>query len=429
MVAVQPGRASRRAAVPSAPGGRHASLDGLRGLAALAVLLHHALLVVPGTAGLLAEGSTPGSPAWWAVNTPLHVVWAGNEAVLLFFVLSGFVLALPATRRPVAWASYYPKRLVRLYLPVWGSLCLAVALAVLVPRDAEPGRSAYLTARAGASPSEAPRNALLLLDGGQLLNSPLWSLRWEVAFSLLLPAYLLLPQLFGARGGRSLGPGALGAGLAAVLAVLAVGSVVGTGALFFLPVFALGVLLAYAQEPLQQWADRVSTLRRARLVWSLLALLAAVLLTAEWTVAGLPLQSRLLEVAATGGPFAGACLAVFVAMHSPTASRALSSAMVQTLGVLSFSLYLVHEPVLVTTAFLLPVEVSPWAAVALAVPLSLAVAVLFHRAVEGPSHRLAQRVGAALTPAGAPSAEPSSAEPSSADPSSADPSSADPSRR
>lgn len=52
-----------------------------------------------------------------------------EEAVLIFFVLSGFVLALPATLKAVRWRVYYVKRLVRLYVPVWGSLVVAVVLA------------------------------------------------------------------------------------------------------------------------------------------------------------------------------------------------------------------------------------------------------------------------------------------------------------
>lgn len=36
----------------------------------------------------------------------LYLAWAGPQAVFLFFVLSGLVLALPATDRPVHWRAY-----------------------------------------------------------------------------------------------------------------------------------------------------------------------------------------------------------------------------------------------------------------------------------------------------------------------------------
>lgn len=68
--------------------------------------------------------ANPASATWWLAFTPVHLVWAGTEAVLVFFVLSGFVLAgpLPQRARRDRWATWYASRLVRLYLPVWASL-------------------------------------------------------------------------------------------------------------------------------------------------------------------------------------------------------------------------------------------------------------------------------------------------------------------
>src|SRR6185312_1226739 len=106
--------------------GRVRSLDGLRGLAALIVVEHHALLAtVPWLAGPYGPGPLPtrGSLDWLLVYTPLHIFWAGQEFVVVFFVLSGFVLSLPIARGGrLRIASYYPARLIRLYLPVWGLL-------------------------------------------------------------------------------------------------------------------------------------------------------------------------------------------------------------------------------------------------------------------------------------------------------------------
>ncbi|MDA4895261.1 acyltransferase family protein, partial [Streptomyces sp. MS2A] len=106
--------------------GRITGLDGLRGVAALVVLLYHASLVARPWL----------DPAAWTTltETPLKLLLAGTESVLIFFVLSGIVVALPALRGGFDWARYYPARLLRLYVPVAAALLFAAALIVLLPR-------------------------------------------------------------------------------------------------------------------------------------------------------------------------------------------------------------------------------------------------------------------------------------------------------
>ena len=66
---------------------RYVELDSLRGLAALIVVLHHVLYL----------WETDTQPASAACRFFLDLINPfGFEAVILFFVLSGFVLSLPA---------------------------------------------------------------------------------------------------------------------------------------------------------------------------------------------------------------------------------------------------------------------------------------------------------------------------------------------
>ena len=79
---------------------RPTALDGLRGLAAMHIVLR--LLYLVAVPFLKTTGGTsPGSPYWWISNTPLKALSAGSEAVLVFFVLSGVVVALPALGKRV----------------------------------------------------------------------------------------------------------------------------------------------------------------------------------------------------------------------------------------------------------------------------------------------------------------------------------------
>jgi peptidoglycan/LPS O-acetylase OafA/YrhL len=74
------------------------SLDALRGIAALVVVFHHALMVFPQEATApngLSDLRNWLDPLAWLRWSPSRVILAGRPAVILFFILSGLVLTLP----------------------------------------------------------------------------------------------------------------------------------------------------------------------------------------------------------------------------------------------------------------------------------------------------------------------------------------------
>ena len=293
------------------------------------------------------------------------------------------MLALPDTQRPIAWRSYYPRRLVRLYVPVWASIVLAVALHA-VASSGEVRGSSWLRDRSDVQLGQAWHDAALL-DGTGLLNSPLWSLRWEVVFSLALPLYLLVLR----RRNR------LSEALAVttLIAAIGVGTVTGSHALRYLPVFGIGVLLAYRTDELEavaRWVDRRAHRRAIR---GVAAAAVAALLTARWLVAGLPFGHPVLDALASGATIAGAVAAVVLALHWRPMRRVLEERPTQWLGARSFSLYLVHEPVIVAVALLVPVAWAPGAPAVVGGIVAILVSAIFFRAVERPSISLAHRAG------------------------------------
>jgi peptidoglycan/LPS O-acetylase OafA/YrhL len=380
------------------PRGRVRALDGLRGLAALVVLLHHVLLASAPQLAYAYDGvpQPRGAVVWLLTYTPLHIVWAGPEAVVVFFVLSGFVLSLPVARGGrLRVGAYYPSRFARLYLPVWGALALAAALHLAVSHHAVAAASWWLNAHAQPLRAHAARlDASLLAGAGDWgFTTVLWSLRWEVLFSLLLPLLLLAPlrrhawSTAGAllcflallRAGGSLGAGAarveagsgpLGAGVGEYLLEL--------------PPFVLGALLAFHHAQLERLAAALRA-RTARAAAAKLALGAACVggLTAGWWLPGSANPAALVA--------AGACLAVVAALTVGGFGGFLESAPMQWTGKRSFSLYLVHEPLVVALAFALGGRPSPLPFALLAIPLALALAAVFFRCVEYPAHRLARR--------------------------------------
>lgn len=83
---------------------------------------------------------------------------------------------------------------------------------------------------------------------------------------------------------------------------------------------------------------------------------------------------------------------VFVAIGWPEANRILNSSWIQWMGRVSFGLYLIHVPLLVTLAYAFGWENRGWA-LFIGIPASLVSAHFFTRWVEQPTHRLARRFG------------------------------------
>lgn len=348
----------------------YAALDGLRGLAAAVVVIHHCFLVSPSLSLAVARVDTGHVEpwVWWVTFTPLHLLWAGTEAVYVFFILSGFVLTLPFVggSQPT-WLAYYAKRFVRIYLPVWVSLAIALLLAGTVPRTGSPDLSAWLLIH-----DESP-NVLadgVLLGGADSLNSPLWSLQWEMLFSLTLPLYVVLAL----RVRNAWLPCLL-----TLFSLVAVGTVTYLPVIVYMSMFGIGVLLAVRRDTLEQTGRTLS-----RVKWIGLIASSLLLLSSRWLFPQLP---TVICMACIGG-----ALLVFIFIACPSVAGAGNHRILHWLGTRSFSLYLVHEPIVVSIGFVSHIA-NPLLLTALAVPPSLAATEIFFRLAERPGHRLAGCIG------------------------------------
>lgn len=358
---------------------RITQLDGLRGLAALVVVACHVVSTLPGIGSAVSGERSVGlnTAEAWAVFSPLHLLWNGTPAVHVFFVLSGFVLVLPFTRPGAvrSWAQYYAKRFFRLYLPAWGSLAVAVALMTIIPRSASPLQSPwadiYVT---DPSVGQVFKDGLLLLTASTI-NTPLWSLKWEVAFSLLLPAYVLVALRWRRFWHVKIG-------LALLLALA--GALLDQDWMSYLPIFAIGAVLGAER-------DRIRELTQSwpRSVWFFVAAAGVFLANAEWISPEQPIPG--VEAVVT----AGALLIVLLFISCRSAKRLGDTAAAQWLGRVSFSLYLVHLPIILAGVTLLR-SVSLPLALTVSVAATFAAAELFYRYVEQPSHRLSTAAGRAV---------------------------------
>ena len=162
------------AADPKLPAGLAVYLDLVRAAAAVAVLLSHVLPVF---------GFGKLFPAY------------GHDAVVVFFVLSGFVIAYACDRKDTGLFDYALSRLVRLWSVAVPALVLGMVLWALLPSpDAASAPSRSLRDAAGASLA----NLLFLGESwaGERLppfNGPFWSLNYEAWYYAIYAAFVFTP--------------------------------------------------------------------------------------------------------------------------------------------------------------------------------------------------------------------------------------------
>jgi peptidoglycan/LPS O-acetylase OafA/YrhL len=314
--------------------GRLASLDGLRGLAALTVFLFHGWLYT--------------MPRPDASNRSSFGDYAAHElrlGLVLFFVLSGFLLSRPwfaaaLDGRPAPDALRYARsRVARIapayYAALLGSIALLWGLAgtpgVRLPPASE--LPLFFVFGQNLSPSSVMK-----------LDPPMWSLAVEVGFYLLLPLLgWLAVRLPPRRRMQALIP----------LALLVVGvaynwAIAGRGLSMtftktlaaMLPYFAVGMLGALAAHRRTVGAGA----RRALIAGGLALVLVDATAKAAVPASGVDV----------GNAFAiwrdlpsGIGFAIVIATVAATpAGRVLGSRLLASLGAISYGFYLWHVPIL-----------------------------------------------------------------------------------
>jgi peptidoglycan/LPS O-acetylase OafA/YrhL len=350
----------------SAPRARLAGLDGVRGLAALFVVMNHIFV-----------RAFPGYPV---DHAPFWAGWFiyGRFAVVVFIVLSGFSLALSPGRR--GWrldgVSRFAYRRARRILPAyWAALAFSLAVAWLIvapPGQGVPGTKSVVV------------NGLLVQNivGAPSPNRSFWSMAVEAQLYVAFPLLLLMVRRLGAV-----------VMVAIVTLVVATVGIVGPhvsglhtfviqsppdlAALFAVGILSAGIVGAGRARSAWPWP------------WLALAAAAPVVATIWWQGSVWTLD-HLFWVDLALGP-AIACLLAGLATGRPAALlRLLDARPIRSLGSSSYSLYLTHGPIVVVVYEEI---VAGWfhhgvaafvVTAALAVPLAIVFARVFAAVFETP---------------------------------------------
>jgi len=341
-------------------------VEGLRGVAALYVFLYHVW-----QAGVAHAGATLG------VLLPLTLPWLqfGHFAVSIFIVISGYCLGLPVAMRSdrsmdvAKFARRRARRLGPAYVLALFLSLIPFGIALLLRGQHVP---VWHVGVALVSHLALVHNLVPAL--AEYLNGPMWSIALECQIYVVF-ALLLVPVW------RRFGPWAQ---LVVALVIGLAPQLLFHGALAYtapwlLGLFAMGVLAAQVTAS----GARIAPAFRWIAFAAGVAAIAAMLPAGDAAADGSVWPSDLIVGAAVALLFVTAGGSAV-----PLTARLLSLRPVVTLGTFSYSLYLIHGPmVLVAAALLLRLHAGTALSAVVygaLIPLVVGLAYAFYRVAERP---------------------------------------------
>jgi peptidoglycan/LPS O-acetylase OafA/YrhL len=340
---------------------RYRHLDGLRGVASAIVVIFHTILCFDRA---IVSGAPIEAHFGWEINfagAPFVFFTRGGLPVMIFFVLSGYVISKFLIRVDVSLLFLVLRRYIRLGLPILVTTIFSYILFLIAfePNLAQLTKSTWLTtiyqqeASLPAALSEGTYGALLGLVPQPLSYNPsLWTMALEFTGSLLLFAIFRATRFVG--GGPSnrlnlrtyiflllaiafsfsyLGLFACGAFLACNPRAKPIGSLTASGLL------ALGILFGSVPWSAYPW-------------WGIDF---AIPMFALPYVLPFPIKNIFDIYSAIGA------IIIFVTvLNYGPAQRFLSARPFTFLGELSFPLYLIHVPLLISSTAKSALALHEW---------------------------------------------------------------------
>ncbi|MFY9234144.1 MAG: acyltransferase [Fimbriimonadaceae bacterium] len=347
-----------------------AYIDGMRGVAALYVVVSHLCNMVDPNARL---GKPTNSPEW--LQTLMSPFWYGHLAVASFIVISGFCLQMSLFERGngsikdfLGFFSRRARRILPAYYAALG-VSILVALTITQSQSFDARFAQYLP----VDQATVVSHLLLIhnLDPGMMykINGALWSIAIEVQLYILFP--ILCIGLV--RVGRLIWLGILSLAVALILPSVPIKLY-----LWYIPLFVLGMALAHmAYRP----APKLGTKPAWFVAIGLASLISTYfVLDADWFT---PIADAFIGIAT-------ACF-LYVGLVAPWSwtTRLFSLRFLAGVGIFSYSLYVMHHPIQQMMWVVRPAWADGPAnelmyMILIALPFMLFFSYLFYRAFERP---------------------------------------------
>lgn len=364
---------------------RIGSLDSMRGIAALVVVIFHCLISFP----IFHNATYQGFYENWFIKisniTPLNLIWAGNQAVLLFFILSGYVLSLPFLKRTQPnYFIFAVKRFFRIYVPYIVVMFISVLLLILFA-DFQGVKSLSSTFNERWNHPityDAILAYLLMINYDTTnVNGVVWSLYHEMRISLVFPLLMIIVMKY-----KWIKASILSTGIILILflsfSILSNFFVTGLSSAlvyslretsYYALFFVFGTILAKQQQQLKTFI-----LSKNPLLLIPLFILALIFINNKW----MSLRNNTLEDMISGF---GIVMLFITILNSVKIRKQLNSKPLLFLGKISYSLYLVHIPVMMILKVLLVSFVPDWLVFILVPIVSIPISYLSYKFIELPS--------------------------------------------
>lgn len=303
---------------------RIGAIEGMRGVAALYVGIGHVATMIDPSGALRATGS---KPDWLAAL--VRPLWFGHLAVAAFIVISGFCLqwALAARGQDVVpeYGSYIRRRCRRILPPYYACLVLSLITCWFVTRhQSGPPWNQYLPVTAENTLAHFALIHNVRPDWMYKINGVLWSIAIEFQIYFLFPWF----TRWTAGRGRWLLVPVLALGCWLVLASYPTAMKL---YVWYLPLFGLGMVAA----------KLATTHSAGHIAWPWLGL--AAFAAAGWLAST---RKDLIPSDAAIGIAAAAWMIAVIGRPQGLLACIFGWRPILILGTFSYSLYLMHHPIL-----------------------------------------------------------------------------------
>ncbi|PGZ10940.1 acyltransferase [Bacillus cereus] len=174
---------------------RYKELDSIRGISSLIVMVGHHLMIFSAFQNYSYEDNKP-FVVYLLKETPARLIFSsGNESVIIFFVLSGFVLYESIQKNYNSYGSYLLKRISRIYIPYIVAIIIAIICKTTISEYGLSYFSEWFNRSWTIESSSSLIAQHILLVGKyntDAYNGVIWSLVHEMRISMIFPLVLMV---------------------------------------------------------------------------------------------------------------------------------------------------------------------------------------------------------------------------------------------